>query len=155
MHRKREIHRLTLRLSPSAPPEQLDAAALQSKALGDVFVLSSASAIRIATSVKKVSQIGHFTRPADSRRATARGTRLCICGAVRATVALVNAATKPLAFKVASKAAGGHGVKRAANGTDAAISPRTLAGMDRAIANMRAGLRSKPVDLERLAAMKI
>jgi len=65
------------------------------------------------------------------------------------------AAPKSLAFKTASGTAGRHGVKHAANATDAAISPRTLAGMDRAIANMRTRNRSKPVDLKRLAAMKI
>jgi hypothetical protein len=35
------------------------------------------------------------------------------------------------------------------------ISARTLRAMDKAVRNLRAGKRSKPVDLKKLAAMKI
>jgi hypothetical protein len=35
------------------------------------------------------------------------------------------------------------------------ISARTLRGMDKAVRNLRAGKTSKPVDLKKLAAMKI
>jgi hypothetical protein len=35
------------------------------------------------------------------------------------------------------------------------ISERTLRGMDAAIANLRAGKRSEPVDLKKLAALKL
>lgn len=38
---------------------------------------------------------------------------------------------------------------------DAPISPRTLRMMDEAMENLRAGKRSKPEDLKKLAAMKI
>ena len=38
---------------------------------------------------------------------------------------------------------------------DAPISPRTLRMMDEAMKNLRAGKRSKPEDLKKLAAMKI
>ena len=38
---------------------------------------------------------------------------------------------------------------------DAPISARTLRGMDEAMKNIRAGKRSKPEDLKKLAAMKI
>ena len=38
---------------------------------------------------------------------------------------------------------------------DAPVSARTLRGMDEAMKNFRAGKRSKPVDLKKLAAMKI
>ncbi len=38
---------------------------------------------------------------------------------------------------------------------DAPVSERTLRGMDAAMANLRAGKRSKPVNLKRLAAMKV
>jgi hypothetical protein len=35
------------------------------------------------------------------------------------------------------------------------VSAGTLRGMDKAVANLRSGKRSKPVDLKKLAAMKI
>jgi hypothetical protein len=38
---------------------------------------------------------------------------------------------------------------------DAPVSGKTLRGMDAAMKNLRAGKQSKPVDLEKLAAMKV
>ncbi len=39
--------------------------------------------------------------------------------------------------------------------SDEPVSAETLRGMDAAIKNLRTGKRSKPVDLKKLAAMKI